>query len=173
MLRKKDIKKRRSGDKAESIESIIASGTKFKGTIKGHDSVRIFGRVEGKINCKQMVRVEKEGKIEGTVNSPFVIIEGEIKGNIESAERVELKAEGRVTGNINTDLLAIADGASFNGEIQMPMKKDTSISVVEKKIGVGQAGNQDKSFPTKATNISEVKSDGPSEKMPTQRKIGS
>jgi cytoskeletal protein CcmA (bactofilin family) len=173
MLKKKDKKKRILGDKTESIESIIAPGTKFKGTIKGHERVRIFGCFEGKINCEQLVRVEKEGKIEGTVNSPFVIIEGELKGDIESAEHVELKAEGRVIGNINTDLIAIADGGTFNGEIQMPMKKDKSISVVEKRIGGGPADNQDESLPSKATNISEVKSDGPSEKISTQRKIGS
>jgi cytoskeletal protein CcmA (bactofilin family) len=173
MFKKKDNKKRRLGEKAESTESIIAPGTKFKGTIRGHDSVRIFGHFEGKINCEQLVWVEKEGKIEGTVNSPSVIIEGEVKGDIESAEHVELKAEGRVIGNINTDLIAIADGGSFNGEIQMPRKKDKSISVVEKWIGGSQVDNQDKSLPSKATNISDVKSDGPSEKMLTQRKISS
>jgi cytoskeletal protein CcmA (bactofilin family) len=173
MLRKKDSKKRRLEDKVGSTESIIAPGTKFEGTISGHDSVRISGNFEGEINCEQLVWIEKEGRIEGTIKSPFVIIEGEIKGNIESAEQVELRTEGRVTGDINTTIIAIAEGGSFNGKIQMPRKKDKPISFVEKRIGGDQADNQDKTLSSKATNNSEVTSDGPSEQKPTQRKISS
>jgi len=173
MLKKKDNKKRRLEDKVGSTESIIAPGTKFKGTINGHDSVRISGHFEGKINSEQLIWIEKGGRIKGTINSPFVIIEGEIKGDIESAEHVELRTKGRVIGNINTAIIAIAEGGSFNGEIQMPKNKDKSISFVEKRIGGGQADNQDEPLSSEATSICEVKSDDSSEKKLIKRKISS
>ena len=173
MLKKKDNKKRRLEDKVGSTESIIAPGAKFKGIISGHASVRISGHFEGEINSEQLVWVEKEGRIDGTINSPFVIIEGEIKGNIESAEHVEFRTEGRVIGNINTAIITIAEGGFINGKIQMPRKEDKPISFVEKRIGGGQADNQDKSLSSKAMNNREAKSDGPSEQKPTQRKISS
>ena len=171
-MKKKDTKKSSLVEKVGSTESIVAPGTKFKGTIKGPDSVRISGHFEGKISCGRVVWVEKEGRVEGTINSPFVIIEGEIRGDIEGAEHVELRAEGRVFGNIYTDLIAIAEGGSFNGEIQMPRRKEKPTSLVERRIGASKAINQDNSISSETANLSEAKPDRPSEKEPTQRKIG-
>jgi cytoskeletal protein CcmA (bactofilin family) len=159
MLKKKDDQKRRLEDKVGVTESIIAPGTKFKGIIIGHNNVRVFGYFKGKINCEQLVWVEKEGKIDGTIRSPFIIIEGQINGNIESAEHVELRTKGRVMGNIETNKIAIAEGSYFNGEIQRPGKEHKPISFVEKRTGKGQADSQDKSLPPKAIKNKEEKSD--------------
>lgn len=153
-MKKKEDKKRRVEDKVGSTVSIIAPSTKFKGTIKGHDTLFILGHFKGEIKCEGLVRLSKEGRIEGTINSPYVIIEGEIKGNIISAEHVELRAEARVIGNISTAKIVMAEGCIVQGEVQTPREGDKPFVFVEKRKSGNQQLNQNKSLSSKAVNNS-------------------
>ena len=166
-MKKKEDKKRRLEDKIGSAVSIIAPSTKFKGTIKGQDTLFISGHFEGKINSEGLVRVDKAGRIEGTINSPYVIIEGEIKGDIKSAEHVELRTGSRVIGNISTAKIVMAEGCTLQGEVQMPKEGDKPFVFVEKRKSGNQQINKDKSPSSKARNNSEAKSDSPSEQKPS------
>jgi len=148
MLLRNDDKKKRLEDRAGGVESVIAAGTKFKGTITGQAGARISGSLEGDISSQQLVWVEKKGRVDGNIRSPFVIVEGELYGNIESAEHVELRTEGRVTGNIDTVIIAMAEGCVFNGEIQMRGKDGKSVSYVERRAATGREDNQGQSFPS-------------------------
>jgi len=166
-MKKKEDKQRRLEDKTGSILSIIAPSTKFKGTLSGSDSLLIAGHFKGDIKCDGLVRVDREGRIQGTINSPYVIVEGEINGDIMSAEHVELRAGARVIGNINTVKIVMAEGCIVQGEVQTPREGDKPFVFVEKRKGENQQDNQDKSPSSKATNNSEVKSDSSNEKKPS------
>lgn len=153
-MKKKEDNKRRVEDKIGSTVSIIAPNTKFKGTIKGRDTLFIAGHLEGKINSEGLVRIDKAGRIDGTINSPYVIIEGEIKGDIQSAEHVELRSEARVTGNIYTAKIVMAEGCTLQGEVHTPREEDKPIVFVEKRKSEDQKDNQAKSLSSKALNKS-------------------
>lgn len=160
-MKKKEDKQRRVEDKTGSILSIIAPSTKFKGTLSGTDSLLIAGHFKGEIKCESLVRIDREGRIEGIINSPYVIVEGEINGDIMSAEHVELRAGARVVGNINTVKIVMAEGCVLQGEVQMPKEGDKPFVFVEKR---KSENNQDKSLEAKEMNKSESKSGGPSQK---------
>jgi cytoskeletal protein CcmA (bactofilin family) len=132
-MRKKEDKQRRVEDKAGSILSIIAPSTKFKGTLSGSDSLLIAGHFKGEIKCESLVRIDRQGRIQGTINSPYVIVEGEINGDIMSAEHVELRAGARVLGNINTEKIVMAEGCILQGEVQMPKEGDKPFVFKDKR----------------------------------------
>ncbi len=132
-MKKKEDKQRRVEDKTGSILSIIAPSTKFKGTLSGSDSVLIAGHFKGEIKCESLVRVDREGRIQGIINSPYVIVEGEINGDIMSAEHVELRAGARVVGNIKTVKIVMAEGCILQGEVQMPKEGDKPFVFKEKR----------------------------------------
>ena len=125
-MRKKDNKKKWVEDKAVSALTIIASEVKFKGTIVKSADILISGHLEGEINSKGTVRICKEGKVEGTICSHYVIIEGQMNGNIESEDLVELRPKARMIGNISTARIAIAEGGFYKGEIRTRRKEDSS-----------------------------------------------
>ena len=129
----KDDKKRRMEDQEGPIITIVAAKTQFNGVMDAQESVRICGRFEGEVKCSEMVRIDKNGKLIGPLESKFVIIEGEMNGDIKSAEHVELRSDCRMTGNITTQKIAIAEGCIFKGEIQMPSKTDRPIRFEEKR----------------------------------------
>jgi cytoskeletal protein CcmA (bactofilin family) len=134
-MKKKEDKQRRVEDKTGSILSIIAPSTKFKGTLSGSDSVLIAGHFKGEIKCESLVRIDREGRIQGIINSPYVIVEGEMNGDIMTAEHVELRAGARVVGNINTVKIVMAEGCILQGEVQMPKEGDKPFVFKEKRKG--------------------------------------
>jgi len=166
-MKKKEEKQRRVEDKTGSILSIIAPSTKFKGTLSGSDSVLIAGHFKGEIKCESLVRVDMEGRIEGIINSPYVIVEGEINGDIMSAEHVELRARARVVGNINTVKIVMAEGCFLQGEVQMPKEGDKPMVFVEKRKG---EGNQGLSPSSKKTNNEEANPDKADKQKPNEPK---
>lgn len=125
--------RRRLEDKYGIITTVIAPNTKFEGKIDAIEGVQISGHFKGDITSQSLVWIGIGGKIEGNINSPSVVSEGEITGNIGMAKHVELRAECRMTGNIETDKLAIADGCSFTGEINMLQKGEKPFRFTEKR----------------------------------------
>lgn len=96
--------------------TVIAPGTLFKGDITGEDTLRVSGNVQGDIDCRQVVWVERGGRVNGQVAARRVIIEGEVNGDIRNAERVEIRSNGRMTGNIYAANITIDQGCFFDGE---------------------------------------------------------
>jgi cytoskeletal protein CcmA (bactofilin family) len=124
---------RRLEDQATNGETLIAPGTRIKGIISGQKSMRIAGFLEGRIHCKGIVWIDRQGKIEGTVNAHGIIIEGEINGDIESTDKTELRSGGRVIGNIRCAKIAVAEDCFFKGEVQMLKEEDRPTTFVKKR----------------------------------------
>ena len=99
--------------------TVVAPGTLFKGVITGEDTLRISGTVEGDIDCRRMVWVERSGSVTGSVTARRVIIEGEVNGDIKSARRVEIRSNGRMVGNIYAANITIDQGCFFDGEARI------------------------------------------------------
>jgi cytoskeletal protein CcmA (bactofilin family) len=111
---------RRLEDRSSSDDSVVSAQSSFKGEIHSRSGVRVAGEMRGDIHCEGLVRIEETGKMKGNIFSSYVILEGELEGDIGPALHVELRTRARMRGNIHTKLLAIADGSSFEGGINMP-----------------------------------------------------
>lgn len=99
--------------------TVIAPDTLFKGKIAGEDTLRISGSVQGDIECRRMVWVDRTGRVSGNITARRVIVEGEINGDIAAAERVEIRSNGRMTGNIHAANITIDQGCFFDGEARI------------------------------------------------------
>ena len=110
---------KKSGDQVKASGTVIATDTRFKGTITCRSQILVAGVVEGDIDCGGIVWIAKEGKIFANVYARKVILEGEINGNIESAEYVEIKSKGRLIGNLKAAKIRMAPGCYFDGEVTM------------------------------------------------------
>ena len=113
------VDNKKSADQVEASGTVIASDTRFKGTITCRDQILVAGVVEGDIDCGGIVWIAKKGKVCANIYARKVIIEGEINGNIESAEYVEVKSEGRLIGNLKAAKIRMAPGCYFDGEVTM------------------------------------------------------
>lgn len=108
--------------------SVIGETLHFKGELSAGEDLVIEGRVEGTINQgKCCLTVKPKGQIIANVNATKIFIEGTVKGDLSATVSVTVRDSGVVTGNIVAPRVAINEGATFNGNIQMrnPKGADT------------------------------------------------
>jgi len=100
-------------------ESIIGKETKLKGTLKDKESIRIDGKVEGKIQSEGDVIVGEDAIVKANIEAKSVSISGKVEGNITCQGKVELFPSGSLKGNVKASGLTIPEGAFFDGECKM------------------------------------------------------
>lgn len=97
----------------------------IKGELNGGEDLTLDGRVEGKISLPEHVlTVGANARIDAEVQAKVVVVLGTVKGNVTAGEKFELKAGGSVEGTLTAPRVAMAEGSTFNGRIDMPKKGD-------------------------------------------------
>lgn len=100
--------------------SVIGPTLVFKGELSADEDLVIQGTIEGTIaHHKKNLTVGKEGRVKADINAASVTIEGHVEGDIHGDDFVELAKSAVVIGNIFSPRIKMADGARFNGSIDM------------------------------------------------------
>ncbi|MFT4703360.1 MAG: cytoskeletal protein CcmA (bactofilin family) [Bradymonadia bacterium] len=97
----------------------VGSSIEIKGRVSGSGSLVIAGVVEGEISVEQDLTVEAGGRVVADVAARTVTVRGELTGDVTATERVSVEAGAKLVGNIRAPRLAIADGATVRGAIDM------------------------------------------------------
>ena len=96
-------------------ETLIGSDVTIKGEMSFDGSMRIEGKVEGRIISKGRVSFGQGAQITAEVVVGQAKIEGTFKGNLTASERIELASTAHVMGDVRATKLVIAEGATFVG----------------------------------------------------------
>lgn len=118
----KDVPKSvRSEGQHESREvSVIGETLHFKGELSAGEDLVIEGKVEGTVNQgKCCLTVKPKGIMLANVNATKIFIEGRVEGDLSATVSVTIRESGKVKGNIVAPTVAIEEGATFNGSIDM------------------------------------------------------
>ena len=79
------------------------------------------GRIHGKVIAEDgkpaVLTLAEQGRIEGEVQVPVVILNGELQGDVYASERVELAAKARVLGNVHYKVVEMRAGATLTGRL--------------------------------------------------------
>jgi cytoskeletal protein CcmA (bactofilin family) len=103
----------------ERCTNIIATGARWKGSLKVDDSVRIDGQFAGDIDAKGTVQITESADVDAKVHAAFIVVSGNFKGEIRGDQRVELMPRSKVTGEVITKVLSVHEGATLDGSVQM------------------------------------------------------
>ena len=114
---------------APRTETLIGSDVSIKGEMSFDGSMRIEGKIEGKIASKGRVSFGQGAAIVAEVAVGQAKIEGTFKGNITAAERIELASTAHVLGDVRSTKLVISEGATFVGNCHV---SPDALKVVEK-----------------------------------------
>lgn len=102
-------------DEDNIVNSIIGSGSEFKGEFKINGLLRIDGRFQGTIDTHGKVLIGQSGDAITDIKARLVVVGGTVSGNIYASERVILLSTGDVRGNIITPSLVMEEGVKFEG----------------------------------------------------------
>jgi cytoskeletal protein CcmA (bactofilin family) len=106
--------------KIDSISTFLGSDASFDGTIEFQGTIRVDGRVKGKI-CSQggTLIVGEKAVVDADIIAGAVIVMGEVNGTIDAKERIEVYPPGRLGGNVQATVISIEPGGIFNGHCAM------------------------------------------------------
>jgi cytoskeletal protein CcmA (bactofilin family) len=110
---------RRFTDQSAPASTVIGARTRVQGNLVAEESVDVAGSVEGDCRVGGLVRVHEGGNVTGDVTAGSIVVNGTISGRSLEADRVEIGAKGRVLARIRARRVAIADGAFYEGEVDM------------------------------------------------------
>lgn len=110
---------RRALDEVKEYATVVGPGSVFSGTLAGKDNYVVHGRVEGDCDLQGSVVVMEQGVWQGDIVATNVTVNGTLHGNVTAKGKLELGSNARIEGDITSPVIAIAEGARYDGEIRM------------------------------------------------------
>ncbi len=92
----------------------------FKGHLSASEDVTLKGRLEGTIEVRgHTLTVAPGAQIEAQILVGVATIRGTVHGNVTATKKVEILATGSLDGDIVAPQIAMAEGASFRGKVDL------------------------------------------------------
>jgi cytoskeletal protein CcmA (bactofilin family) len=130
--------------RAETV-ALIGPRVSIKGEVSGQESLRIQGRVEGKVSLKgQDVTVGQSGKVHADIHARGIRVEGEVIGDLYGEQEIIIEASGQVTGNLVAPRVNLENGSRFKGSIDMETAAQPTQAKPAQKIPGSVKGPGDK-----------------------------
>jgi cytoskeletal protein CcmA (bactofilin family) len=104
----------KDGDRSEV--TVVGHGANLEGTVVSTGSLRVDGRVKGRISAEGDVMLTEKSEVEADIFATNVLVAGKFTGNVTAKGRTELAATGRMEGNVTSKTLVVAEGAVFSGQ---------------------------------------------------------
>ncbi len=106
-------------DKANRTRSYLGPGCVFDGDIRGSGSLECHGSVTGTVTLDGEVVIGERGRAKGTLCGDRITVDGYLEGDASGIQKVEVGATGQVTGDIRAPSVVFAEGAVFEGNVEM------------------------------------------------------
>ncbi|MEZ4235064.1 MAG: polymer-forming cytoskeletal protein [Myxococcota bacterium] len=99
---------------------VLGAGIRVRGSVKGAEDVVLRGHVDGTVTLPaNTLTVESGARLDGDVDAQSLTLRGELTGDVSASEQVRLDPGARVVGDLKTDRLVVAEGALFQGHVEM------------------------------------------------------
>ena len=90
------------------------------GEFRSDEDLHIEGRVEGTIHIGDaLLTIGSPATVQADIRGSTINIRATVRGTISAAERIEIAASASVNGYLTANHVIIAEGATFNGRIDM------------------------------------------------------
>ena len=119
---------------AAAASSILGPTLRFKGELRAEEDFTLQGQIEGSIHHTQNLTIGPDGVVKGDSRALNIAVDGTIEGDMYALESISIRATARVNGNLFAPRISIAEGASFNGRIDMATAAKAAKAIVERKV---------------------------------------
>lgn len=124
----------KKGRPVESVDTIVGRGTSFEGTIEFSGSIRIDGKLAGRIKSEAgTVIIGETARVEADISVGIAIVRGDLAGRIDAKDRIEVYPPARIDGDITAPVISIDTGVIFNGNCEMTARTIASAKKGGKK----------------------------------------
>ena len=93
------------------------------GEVTSGEDLTVDGRIDGHLLVRDAaLTISERAKVQADVRGARVVVQGLVNGAISASERIELTTTATVDGSLSANRVVIADGAQFNGRIDMDQR---------------------------------------------------
>jgi cytoskeletal protein CcmA (bactofilin family) len=112
------------------------------GELVSTEDITIDGRVNGHLTVRDAnLTISNSGTVKADVRAVRVLVLGQVKGSITASERIELTATSRMEGSLSANRVVLADGARFDGGIDMS-QRTIAAKMAQHRAGVTAAAQE-------------------------------
>jgi cytoskeletal protein CcmA (bactofilin family) len=98
----------------------IGPSVVFDGTLTTDEDITIDGQLSGSLHVRDAdLTIGRPARVDASLRAHRVVVFGTVRGTISASERIELTSSAVVTGDISATHVVIAEGARFNGRVDM------------------------------------------------------
>jgi len=142
----------------------IGKSVVIKGELSGSEDLYVDGVVEGTIELQgNNLVIGPNGHVRARINAKGVVVQGTLEGDIRASERAELRKSAVAVGDIYTQRIAVEDGASFKGKVDIQREAAKTGSPAVTKT---DAAPELKSTATPASGAAAAKASGTAAAVP-------
>ena len=106
--------------KSDAVSTFLGHDAGVEGTIEFKGTIRLDGKVKGKIISNGgTVIIGDKAIIEAEISVDTVIVKGSVKGSIAASGHIEAYPPARIVGDIRAPVINIHSGVVFNGSCTM------------------------------------------------------
>lgn len=118
MLGNSAKKSKTSGAK---VDTLVGHQTEIFGDIHFTGGLHIDGVIKGNVSARDdsesVAIISENGRVEGELRVPNLLINGYVAGDVHAAERLDLATSARVRGDVYYHTMEMASGAEVNGKL--------------------------------------------------------
>ena len=100
-------------------DGILGPDLVVHGRLEGKSDLRIEGVFEGVVHLDGELTVGPGARVRAPLEVGQLQLEGELVGGVRARESVAIRAGGRLIGDVSAPRVAIDDGASLQGGVDM------------------------------------------------------
>lgn len=108
---------RRVLDNIHVVPKTIDRNAVYMGNLNGSDNYLVHGQVFGDSDLRGTLMLSEDCQWKGNIVADVVVVKGEVNGDITAHSKIELRNTAKVTGLLSAPIVAIAHGASLEGEV--------------------------------------------------------
>jgi cytoskeletal protein CcmA (bactofilin family) len=113
--------------------TVIGATLRFKGELRADEDFVFQGRIEGSIHHTQNLTIGTDGVVKGDSRARTIVVEGTVEGDLYALESISIRPTAKVLGNLLAPRVSIADGASFNGKVDMATAAKAARSIADRQ----------------------------------------
>ena len=108
---------RRALDSIHAVPKTIERNAIYMGNLQGSDNYLVHGQVFGDSDLRGTLMLSEDCQWKGNIVADVVVVRGEVTGDIVAHSKIELRNSARVVGTLSAPIVAIAHGASLEGDV--------------------------------------------------------
>lgn len=99
----------------ELVDTVLAPGFEFSGTIRAEKSFMIKGRISGRVETAAELYVAQGAVVHAELRAAQVVVHGEVTGSIDATRGIQLLHGCKVRGDLSAPDIDVEPGADFEG----------------------------------------------------------